>query len=508
MKSQKFVPGLILLLWLIVPYLIAWFAQGDEFTFGGFLLNPLDGNSYLAKMHLGYTGEWKFQLPYTAVPGEGAYIFLYYIFVGHLARWFQIPLIMMFHISRVVNSALLFLFLESFLRKIGLINGWHHKGLLLLVFGSGMGWLFFFLGIITSDMWVAEAFPFLSMYVNPHFPLGMAMLVWLCMLIGRKWQLGVIIQSLLAGVILSIVMPFGLIIFCGILFGVTIWESLERHKTVIPPVVAGILIGLIIVGYQYFVSVTDAVLSGWNAQNETPTPPVWNLLVSFSPALILSVFGLYAIIRNMPGRQVEDKILVVWAVLGFLMLYLPFNLQRRFIFGYYIPVAILAVRVIQNKSQKFLYRLLFWRIIFVTSILSNVVIISMGIYSSINHTRPVYYTVSEYTAFDWMEQNTKSPAVVLCSPETGNILPGHTGRWVLYGHPFETVNAVAMKALVESYFRGDLTSDEIEDLFREYQVNYVFYGPSEQSYGNYLPADYLSEVVTIDEVVIYQVDLE
>src|SRR4030066_298815 len=62
---------------ITLPYLWAAQAAGQDFDFGGMLLNPMDGNSYLAKMYQGWQGNWQFRLPFTADPGEGAYFFLY-----------------------------------------------------------------------------------------------------------------------------------------------------------------------------------------------------------------------------------------------------------------------------------------------------------------------------------------------------------------------------------------------------------------------------------------------
>jgi len=55
----------------LLPYLVAARSGGEELVFGGFLLNPIDGNSYLAKMQQGYAGTWRFTLPYTAQKSAG-----------------------------------------------------------------------------------------------------------------------------------------------------------------------------------------------------------------------------------------------------------------------------------------------------------------------------------------------------------------------------------------------------------------------------------------------------
>ncbi|GAJ13644.1 unnamed protein product, partial [marine sediment metagenome] len=39
-----------------IPYIYAAGVSGSEYIFGGFLFNPIDGNSYLAKMRQGWEG--------------------------------------------------------------------------------------------------------------------------------------------------------------------------------------------------------------------------------------------------------------------------------------------------------------------------------------------------------------------------------------------------------------------------------------------------------------------
>ncbi|MEN6408498.1 MAG: hypothetical protein ABFD44_02140, partial [Anaerolineaceae bacterium] len=54
MKPKNILPimGLALLL-VSLPYVVAAVSAAPGMPFGGFLLNPLDGNSYLAKMREG-----------------------------------------------------------------------------------------------------------------------------------------------------------------------------------------------------------------------------------------------------------------------------------------------------------------------------------------------------------------------------------------------------------------------------------------------------------------------
>ena len=173
--------SLIVLVLVTLPYLLAAGSGGTDYEFNGFLLNPQDGNSYLAKMRQGWEGQWRFRLPFTADSGEGAYLFLFYLFLGHLARLVDLPLVIAFHFARLLGAGLLLWTLWRFFGALLSNSRSRRLAFALASLGSGMGWLLLPTGAFTSDFWVAEAFPFLSAYANPHFLIGLALVLWLVM---------------------------------------------------------------------------------------------------------------------------------------------------------------------------------------------------------------------------------------------------------------------------------------------------------------------------------------
>lgn len=82
MKLRKIVFIIVITGIMLAPYLIGFWSIAEDRVFVGFLVNPADGNSYLAKMQIGLRGDWRFQLPYTAESGEGAYLFFFMYFWG------------------------------------------------------------------------------------------------------------------------------------------------------------------------------------------------------------------------------------------------------------------------------------------------------------------------------------------------------------------------------------------------------------------------------------------
>jgi len=557
MPVRAILAVILFFLLISLPFLVADLAGGMNWEFGGFLLNPLDGNSYLAKMYQGWRGDWRFTLPYTAQPGEGAYLFLFYLFLGHLARLTHLPLLVVFHLARLASAIILVWSLWRFLRMFfwkpcldGQIDNLREESrysevssptifrespkinvelvIALALLGLGMGWLAFPFGKVTSDLWISEAYPFLSAYTNPHFVLGLALLLSLLtfpMEIDKHGEPRSnrhrLASSLLIGLLsllLAIVSPFGVIVVLVILGGLLIVELgksiQQRHhaETKIEfrwlnkisqrwGLVA--LFGIPWLLYYLWVVNTDPVLAGWNAQNLTSSPPPWDLMLSFSPALIMAIVGGIILFPKSDRRLL---LLIVWAVAGILLIYLPFGLQRRFMLGLFLPITILAgFGIAWFVSLKPRFGRILGKVVLLLSIPSVILVLLIGQYGVQTHDPRFYLTSGEAQAFKWIEENTASRALILASPETGLYIPAWTGRRVIYGHPYETVNAEEEKRAVTRFFQGMEENEQYyTDFLSQRQVDYVFLGLRERQLGKLPELDALSLVYSSGDVEVYE----
>ena len=487
----------VVLIFIGLPYLLAVAWQGHDFFFSGFLLNPIDGNSYLAKMYQGWAGEWKFHLTYTAAAypaqaGSGAYLFLFYLFLGHLARWLGLPLIVLFHVARLAGASVMVFSLAAFFQHIFAgqppavrLATW------LAALGSGLGWLVLLSGLLPSDFWVAEAYPFLSAYANPHFPLGLALLLWMFLFSQEaepRWKNLVWLAVL--GLIESVVLPFGLPLAGVILAGARAWDwwearsEWERKKSLqrTEQLLAALLPGACFVGYQLWVSLADPLLAGWNAQNLTPSPELWDFLLSFSPVLIFAVVGAWRLyhLREYPAR----KLLLSWFVIGLILIYMPFSLQRRFMLGFYIPSVGLAVVGARALAERMRRKWLIPTLVGL-SMPTNLFLLLAGLAGIFGHSGQIYLSADEYHAIQWLAQQSAQNrmlqnGLVLASSEIGSFIPAYTGMRVIYGHPFETVNALTEEQSVQAFFKGDLTQPSQADFLASRGVDMIFYGPREE----------------------------
>ena len=501
---------MILLALVILPYVYAESQAGDGYVFEGFLLNPQDGNSYLAKMYLGWRGEWLFTLPYTAEKGQGVFLYFFYILLGHAARILGMPLILAYHVARVVSAGVMALAIYRF--AVAYLPGGNAPRLAyaLACFGAGSGWLAIPFGAIPSDFWVAEAYPFLSAYVNPHFPLSLALLLFLLLPVEDTEMVrpGKFIRPVgivLASLALAVLSPFAIAIALVCWSGMALWELLQayfRHSIARPQgyfyrlgwIALG---GLPMVAYEVAAISFDPLLSGWNAQNLTPAPPLWDVVLSLSPLLFLVPAGMRSALDS---GNTKERLLIVWCIASLALLYIPWSLQRRFMVGIYIPVVILSTLAL-SRWIKDGHRYWLWGMLLIVLVLpTNLLVLQAGRHGIQTRDASLYLSRDEVMTLEWIQTNTPPDALILAAPETGLFIPARTGRRVIYGHPYETVQAEVQKLKVERFFQGDQSPDTDALLVR---VDYIFYGPREREIGRPAALDSLIPAYENPSVLIF-----
>jgi len=505
-RSERWFVGIILigvLCLTTLPYLYANSAGGADYSFGGFLLNPLDGNTYLAKMQLGWRGEWRFNLLYTAENREGFYLFTFYILLGHLARWSGFSLVFTFHLARVMTTVWMVWILYRFLAALFPTGRYLRYALVLAIFGSGLGWLALPFGGFTADFWVAEAFPFLSAFANPHFPLALGLMAYLLISAvptnDNPSRTGVpgVFGIVFSAVVLASVAPFGVVIAgLALVILASVRNGALRRGYLIRLFWLGLPAAPVML-YTLWVTRTDPLLSAWNAQNITPSPPWWNLVLAFSPVLLLALANYR---RWLVDRSHPILIAGVWMVIAIILLYIPWSLQRRFALGFYLPLCVLAVDFLASQPAGQRWMRAITAGVLILALPTNLVIILAAHQAVVNRDDKIFLRQSEVQALEWIDENASPQAVVLASPDMGLYIPAHTGRRVVYGHPFETVDAQKQEQSVLDFYGGsmDASGDSAFD-----RSDYIVYGPREQVIGSPPQIRDLEIVFQNSEVIVY-----
>ena len=104
-----FIASGLLILLALLPYLLAYEIAPPGERFMGILVNPFDGQSYLAKMRQGASGSWLFNLTFTPEEHTPVFLYTFHIFLGHLSRWLALPVEPVYHTTRLIGSLFMLL---------------------------------------------------------------------------------------------------------------------------------------------------------------------------------------------------------------------------------------------------------------------------------------------------------------------------------------------------------------------------------------------------------------
>ena len=485
------------LLWAVVvvgltclPYLAALWLAPDGTQYTGLLVNPKDGETYFAKMQQGARGDWLFYLPFTPEPHQGVFVNTFYLALGHLSALLRLPIPLVYHLARALAGLFLLLVAYRFIARCFEQVRTRRVAFLLLAFSAGLGWLMAPLGLITADMWVVEGFTFLSILVNPHFPLaiGLMLLIFLQVL---RWQATngerqitgnttlwwPALKCAGLGLALAVVQPFAVPIALAILtayLAALTWRSRRLRWREVLLTGATALAAAPVIIYDFYVYRTNPAMTALVTQDVNPSLPPWNYALSYGLILVLAIAGTPAAVRR---RQPADLLVLSWLAASVVLLYVPSTVQRRFITGLHVPLVILAAR---GLEQVVLPRLAERRRALVTGLIVGlstltIVFVPLVAVAGVAQGRaPLVMSAGEAAACSWLKASTRWTDTVLAPVETGQFIPAWAGNRVVYGHPLETIDANTKEAEVSRFYSPDATIAERRALLEHYSVRYVF----------------------------------
>lgn len=338
----------------LLPYIYAWTAQPPGRVFMGFFFLGDDANTYLAKMREGWEGAWRWTNRYSTEPGTGAWFFVFWIFLGHVAAWTHASLMFTFHAARVAGAfALLaagWLFITEFLDD----PRQRRFALWFLAVGLGCGYVIQALGhpvvlgqqTDTLDWRMPELSAFYSVLALPHFAWAAAFQAAACVFTLRAAERGSFRYGLLGGAAwlgeasIHAQMP----ILLGGAFAIALLVRPVGRRGYAAALFA-FAVAAPYVAYSYWASSHVPEVLRWSAQWRNNLPPDGlSLGLALLPQLLLAALALPGAIRR---RSRGELMLIAWLLLLAAILWLPNpagNLRRRFFDGIYLPLVVLAAR--------------------------------------------------------------------------------------------------------------------------------------------------------------------
>jgi hypothetical protein len=324
-----------------------------------------------------------------------------------------------------------------------------------------------------------------------------------------------IVAAGLAAMGLTLVVPFYIGVLAAALGAYLVAITLRERRIPWRRVAQTALVGafaLPVVAYDAWTFTTNPAFVAWTAQNTIFSPHPLHYLLGFLPLLIPAVPGLILALRR---RETSHRWLlpVAWVLAVPLLLYMPFNLQRRMIAGAQVPLALLAALGLvtwtekPGRTKRARTLLVAWVAL---ASLSNVLLVA-GSLSEIGHRAiPVFRPAAEIAAIDELARQAENEEVVLVAYHSGNLIPTRVHLRVFMGHGPETLHYEERQQDLERFF--DPATDDAwrRQLLARHRVAWLFYGPAERALGAWDPATagYLVPVYDTQGYRLYRVDLK
>lgn len=529
--------AILILVISTLPYFLGYQAQDSNWVFGGFVFGVEDGNSYIAKMLNGGAGDWLFRTPYTAYPQRGMVVYMPYLLLGKLTAGLaqHEQMVALYQLFRWLGGILYVLatydFLALFVGEVRL-RRW---GTVLVTVGGGLGWLSV-LGLqelwykgLPLEFYSPETFGFLQVYGLPHLAVGRAMLLWglrgylLAADVESAWLAG--LKSGLFWLVLGFMQPMTVLIGWGVigLHGLIVGAVWRWGRTYEPDwgrwrrsVRAAVAMGLVsapLVAYTIVALQLDPQMRSWHSQNLILSPPLLDYGLAFGLVLPLAWLGVRKLIW---ARSWVGWLVVGWVAVFPVLAYAPYNLQRRLPEGIWVAWIALLLVGMMRLTPKWQERLL--RFVYLPTALSAVLLIAGGAMIAWQRSPQVFRPAAEVRAYQYLAQNAEHGDVVVASFQVANYLAAWAPVRVVIGHGPESTNLVELRSRVERFYSAVGTELDREILLREFNVQYVFWGPNERrcprvevcenwQAWNPMTADYLRLVYAGAEYQIFAVQL-
>ena len=471
--------GAALGLLTLVPYLYAWSAEPAGRQFMGFFFLGDDANTYLAKMREGWEGGWWWTNRYSSEPGTGAFFFVFWIFLGHVAAWLHLSLMTTFHAARVAGALALlgaaWLFFEDFV-PAARARRW---ALWFFAIGLGCGYVIqalhhpVVLGQQTDtlDWRMPELSAFYSILALPHFAWAAAFQAAACVFTLRAAERSSFRWGILGGLcwlaeaLIHAQMP----ILLGGAFVLALLIRPVPLRGYLAAALAFAIAGPYVV-YSYWASLHVPEVLRWSAQWRNNLPPDGlSLGLALLPQLVLAALALPRVLRT---RRRSDLVLVAWLLLLAAILWLPNpagNLRRRFFDGISLPLVALAAMgmydVIVPRLRGRAAGLVPFGTVAFAAMGSAFLLLAPMLFA----TNALYsLTTDEVGALSWLDAHPRG--VALSTGHLGLYIPAYSSDTAYVGQYSETYDIVNKERDAETLLSG---SGDTGAFARDHGISYV-----------------------------------
>lgn len=519
-----------------IPYFLGYFTRPVNFYYLALpSLNRGDFLNYLSFIEQAKSGQFLFEGLYSSEPQPRVIFHLFFLFLGLVAKIFNLSSIFVFQLSRVTLIIIFLLVTYFFLGFIFPEKQKRKVCFLFICFSSGIG--FWLLGFLTTfgvstilwDLWIVESVTFLTLFNHPLFILSLTMIIAIFFLILLALKNGNWKYSLAAGLIgllLFQVHPYHFLTIFWVFGCFWLFLFLKEGKInqfLLTNYLIFTLIALPSLIYYWWLTKvhwinTQRVIHGMST---IPEPNILNLVLGYGFLWPLVLIGLWYLVKKQLNQV--GLFLTTWLLAQAIILFSPIPLRIKLLEGFHFIICIFATlglfhlyQTLKTSRSKILPRV----IKFLTEPESRVLLLIIfilfftfsNLYSLIYeafYTSPVYISQAKIEAITWLKKNTPSESIIFShySEKSGGLIPVFSIRKVYAGHWAETVAFRKKIMEIRWFFEKNNYDLAKKEFLKENKINYLFYSNEEKELGNFQPDEkfYLKKLFENSEAKIYQV---
>jgi hypothetical protein len=526
--------GLTVLLMLAVTAPLAhalWQAHQLGWSWmGRSIFSPGDTAVYLDYIAQAIEGNWLFSNRFDLTPQAPALHGLW-LMVGWLASALKLTPLAAYQAARLALTPILaataWLMITELLPPAGKRRP---LALALVLFGGGVG-LYTHLwqaadpntGAVIQrpvDLWVAEAFPFLSASYSPHFVAAWILFLLTALLIWQSTRLNSWRCALGAGgasLLLATFHPYHLISLTLIFLIWSAWltwtESSPNRASWRPLLVYLIACAPAWAYHAYKLTWANeaAVLA---VRSQAYMPDLMHWVIGYGGLLPLAALGWYW--SQQEKWSTAADFLAVWAVAQLFASYSPFLAGRRLLLGLHFPLAVLAALglagLYRRLSRKHQVQLTQYPIVALMALLLLLGNLPLHTLSSLvvaqdspSSREMLFFSPAQTQALDWIRNYTEPTAVVLAVPTDGHRIAGWAHRSVMAGHWANTADLEAKTEILTRFYETSPLTER-QAIIRDTGAEYLYCSPISDTVGP-CPVDGLEAnlVYDTDGYRVYQI---
>lgn len=525
MKSNRSNPVYLLIsLIFITSIIFVYVYSGSKNSLG--IIAQTDGNTYLSFINQAKEGHLLFTNMFTSE--EVPYILFKptYLIAGWVSYITKLPNVWIYHLFRILGIILFIFFLNKLISLYFKKESHINLTLFICIFASGIGFFFKFLTLFgikqfgSIDLWVTDANNFLILLSHPHTIFSIAFMtasVYYFLKWNQNLKLKYIIISGLFSLILGFEHLFDVITIYFAIGFLMLDNFIINKKIDWKKIFHLFLFGIITIGpfiYNYALFTYFPSFSAWNQQNMLETPKFLHVIFGYGLmfAALIFTLGHYFLNNIYKKTRFEIRFLVYWILATFILIYSPFNIQRRFLEGLHIPFGIITGIFILTILPVYLSRILnkkllpkFVALFVIVMLPTNVYLYFYQITHLDNGRGEFPYSVNTYLypeeneALQWLAKNSKPDEAVLSTYNIGNYIPAYMNRRVYLGHWAQTIDFDRKAKEVNDFYK------EGKPLSNSERIRYIWYGADEKMLNkNFFPPYNFDIVFQNSKVIIFK----